>query len=109
MWGPVAESVFAALGRGRPAAEAPEVVFASLGSMAGRLANVPSELLRSRRIRIVGSGLGSVPVGAVGEQVARFLVAVRDARIEVPYVSFALEHVADAWAYHGQARPVIVP
>lgn len=108
LWGPVAEAAFAALGRGGDAPGA-NTSYVQIGTMAGLNASMPGEVLRSRPIRITGSGMGSVSpeemLGEVPEIMARFA----DGSLEVPYASFPLSRVGEAWAHTGRSRAVIVP
>ncbi|ROP37157.1 quinone oxidoreductase family protein [Saccharothrix texasensis] len=108
LWGPVAEAAFAAVGRGGADAEA-DTAYVQIGSLAGARASLPGELLRSRRIRISGSGAGSVSVeemlAAAPEVMARFA----DGSLSVPYTAYPLSRVGDAWAHTGRSRAVVVP
>ncbi|WP_240973996.1 zinc-binding alcohol dehydrogenase family protein [Nonomuraea composti] len=105
VWGPVAEAAFAALGRtGRSALD-----YVQIGSLAGGEAALPASLLRSRPIRISGSGAGSVSkaamIAAFPEVIARFA----DGTFDAPYTAFPLSRVGEAWAHQGPTRAVVVP
>ncbi|XVS66462.1 zinc-binding dehydrogenase [Actinosynnema sp. CA-299493] len=108
LWGPVAEAAFAALGRGGADTEA-DTAYVQIGSLAGPEASLPGDLLRGRRIRISGSGAGSVPVermlAAAPEVMARFA----DGSLRVPYTAYPLSRVGEAWAHTGRSRAVVVP
>jgi NADPH:quinone reductase-like Zn-dependent oxidoreductase len=58
VWGPVAETAFAALGRQRPGEDSGDIKYVQIGALAGAEAAVPSSLLRSRKLTISGSGAG---------------------------------------------------
>ncbi|MBR7836517.1 zinc-binding alcohol dehydrogenase family protein [Actinospica durhamensis] len=58
VWGAPAEAMFAALSGRQQADE--EIEYVQIGALAGMEAALPATLLRSRRIRVRGSGLGSV-------------------------------------------------
>jgi hypothetical protein len=61
LWGPVAEAAFTALATtGRRDDNTAGVAHVQIGSRAGERAAVPAALLRSRKIRVTGSGAGSV-------------------------------------------------
>ncbi|GAB3570767.1 zinc-binding alcohol dehydrogenase family protein [Amycolatopsis endophytica] len=106
VWGPVAEAAFAALGG--TGAEDP-VDYVQIGSLAGTEAALPAALLRSRRIRITGSGAGSVSkarmITAFPDMLARFA----DGTFDVPYTVYPLSRVGEAWAHEGRTRAVVVP
>ena len=109
VWGPVAEAAFAALqppGTGDPD---DDVAYLQIGSLAGPQASVPASLLRSRRIRLQGSGLGSVPQETLVAAVPRVLAALADGRLTIEAVPFGFGRVAQAWEYAGPGRAVVVP
>ncbi len=64
-------------------------------------------LLRSRRIRLAGSGAGSVSkvrmIAGVPEIIARF----GDGTFDAPYAVHRLSHVGEAWAHQGRTRAVV--
>nr|WP_311131914.1 hypothetical protein [Nonomuraea gerenzanensis]SBO96241.1 Quinone oxidoreductase [Nonomuraea gerenzanensis] len=108
VWGSVAEAAFAALGRTGTDDSEP-IDYVQIGSLAGAEAALPAALLRSRRIRISGSGAGSVSkaemIAAFPDIIARF----GDGTFDVPYTTFPLSRVGEAWAHQGRTRAVIVP
>jgi NADPH:quinone reductase-like Zn-dependent oxidoreductase len=97
VWGAPAETVFEALARFEREEDEVDISYAQIGSLAGLTAALPSVLLRSRRIKVVGSGLGSVStatlVGAMPEYVAR----IAEGRVEVPVETYPISEVARAW------------
>ena len=54
VWGPVAETAFAALGRRGLGEDTADIRYVQIGSLAGAEAAVPSALLRSRKLTISG-------------------------------------------------------
>ncbi|GAA2207334.1 zinc-binding alcohol dehydrogenase family protein [Nonomuraea monospora] len=109
VWGPVAEAAFAALG-GKPRPDDDSTIsYVQIGSLAGTEAALPAALLRSRRIRISGSGAGSVSkaemIAAFPDIIARFA----DGTFDAPYTAYPLSRVGEAWAHQGHTRAVIVP
>ncbi|TYB66838.1 zinc-binding alcohol dehydrogenase family protein [Nonomuraea sp. PA05] len=109
VWGPVAEATFAALaGRTRMDDDSTAIDYVQIGSLAGPEAALPAALLRSRRIRISGSGAGSVSkaemIAAFPELIARFA----DGTFDVPYTAYPLSRVGEAWAHQGRTRAVVV-
>jgi NADPH:quinone reductase-like Zn-dependent oxidoreductase len=108
VWGSVAEAAFAALG-GDGADDGELVDYVQIGSLAGAEAALPAALLRSRRIRISGSGAGSTSktrlIAALPEIIDRFA----DGTFDVPYTVYPLSRVGEAWAHQGRTRAVVVP
>lgn len=109
VWGPVAETAFAVLARRGLEDDTADITYTQIGAMAGPDARVPAELLRSRRIRIVGSGAGSTSSDRILAELPRLLQLIADGRLAVPYTAFPMARVADAWAHRGPSRAVIVP
>lgn len=111
VWGAPAESMFAALRRRGLAEDSADISYVQIGSLAGPDAAVPSTLLRSRRIRISGSGAGSASIAALIEQLPVYMGLIADGRVRVPVRMFSLPQVSDAWAAaHGSGtRVVVVP
>lgn len=109
LWGPVAEAAFAALGRSRGADERADIAYVQIGSMAGAEASVPAALLRSRRLRITGSGLGSVRRERLVATMPHVMQAIADGVLTPRAVPFGIEDAAAAWAYAGPGRAVVVP
>jgi len=108
VWGPVAEMAFAALSRPGLESDAAGTVYTEIGSLAGRTAAVPAELLRSRPFLLVGSGAGSVLLERMVAEFPHVIGAIADGRLAVPYTAFPFDRVADAWAHEGD-RAVLVP
>jgi len=111
VWGPVAEAMFAALGRRGLHEERSDISYIEIGALAGQEASVPAALLRSRRLRISGSGAGSGSVSAIRAQVPVYMQMIADGRVTVPTRTFPLAQVTAGWAAarDGGPRVVIVP
>ena len=109
LWGPVAELAFAALQRRGLDEDVADITYTQIGGVAGATAALPASLLRSRRIRVVGSGAGSTTTERMVAQLPRLLAMIADGRIQVPYRAFRLEDAAEAWSYRGPGRAVLVP
>ena len=105
VWGEPAEAAFDALGRTDIGAD---IAYVQIGSMAGTEASLPASLLRSRRIRIFGSGLGSASLPEVMAQVPVYMKLIADRRVEVPTRAFALSMIADAWLENESGRRTLV-
>jgi len=111
VWGAPAEAMFAALGRRGLGEDTADIAYVEIGALAGPEASVPSALLRSRRIRISGSGAGSASVSAIVGQLPAYMRLIADGRVHVPTRTFPLTRIAEAWAAardSGQ-RAVVVP
>ncbi|MEV0367845.1 zinc-binding alcohol dehydrogenase family protein [Nocardia fusca] len=109
VWGTVAEAAFAALGSSGPADSSVPVDYVQIGSLAGTEALLPAALLRSRRIRVSGSGLGSVSKEQMIAEVPAILARFADGTFDAPYTAYPLSRVGEAWAHQGRTRAVIVP
>jgi NADPH:quinone reductase-like Zn-dependent oxidoreductase len=114
VWGAPAEAAFAALGRGGLEEDTADVSYIEIGSLAGADASLPASLLRSRRIRISGSGAGSASISELVGQVPVYMGLIADGSVQVPTRTFPLSRVRDAWAAAAgeggpASRAVIVP
>jgi NADPH:quinone reductase-like Zn-dependent oxidoreductase len=111
VWGLPAEAMFAALAQHGLHEDSADIAYIQIGAGAGPEASVPAALLRSRRIRITGSGAGSASVSAVIAQLPAYIQLIADGRVQVPTQTFPLSRIADAWtaARDSGPRVVIVP
>lgn len=108
VWGPVAETAFRALGLAEGTGG---TSYVQIGALGGAEAAVPSALLRSRRVTISGSGLGSVPPAQIKAQIPEYIGLIGDGSVQVPYRTFPLSDIGAAWAASAQSGPrvVVVP
>lgn len=111
VWGAPAEAAFHALGRRGLNEDSSDIAYVQIGAVAGPEASVPSTLLRSRKIRISGSGAGSASIAEIMTQIPVYMQLIADGRVDVPTRPFPLSRVADAWtaAAGGGPRVVVVP
>lgn len=109
VWGPVAETAFAALGRSGLDEDKSDISYIQIGALAGREAAVPASLLRSRRITLSGSGAGSVSTKQLLALLPQLMELIADGTLEIPYTAYPLSRIADAWAHTGHSRAVVVP
>ncbi|HTX57748.1 MAG TPA: zinc-binding alcohol dehydrogenase family protein [Candidatus Acidoferrales bacterium] len=111
LWGGAAERAFAALARRGLDEDSADIAYVQIGAMAGPDARVPSSLLRSRRIRISGSGAGSASIAEIMKQVPVYMQLISDGKIDVPSKTFPLSAIAQAWSISSSDphRAVIVP
>jgi NADPH:quinone reductase-like Zn-dependent oxidoreductase len=110
VWGPAAEAAFQALGRRGLDEDSADISYIEIGAMAGANASVPASLLRSRRIRISGSGAGSGSVADMLRQIPPYMTLIADGRVDVPTVQYPLSAIAEAWqTTGGGTRAVLIP
>ncbi|MGN9787836.1 hypothetical protein ACTMTF_40880 [Nonomuraea sp. ZG12] len=109
VWGPVAEATFAVLGKTGTDDDSAVIDYVQIGSLAGTEAALPAALLRSRRIRISGSGTGSVSKAEMISELPRILARFADGTFDAPYTAYPLSRVGEAWAHQGRTRAVVVP
>jgi NADPH:quinone reductase-like Zn-dependent oxidoreductase len=111
VWGAPAEAAFAALARRGLEEDDADISYVQIGALAGPEAAVPAALLRSRRIRITGSGAGAASVEMIMAELPGYLQMIAEGRVEVPVRVFPLSAVTDAWAASARCgeRVVVVP
>lgn len=109
MWGPVAETAFAALGRRGLGDGAAGISYVQIGSLGGLDARVPAALPRSRRIRISGSGAGSTSTEDMVRELPAVMALIADGTFDVPCTAYPLRRVGEAWTHAGRDRAVVVP
>jgi NADPH:quinone reductase-like Zn-dependent oxidoreductase len=111
VWAAPAEATFLALGRHGLEEDPADIAYVQIGALAGPEASLPASLLRSRRMRISGSGAGSASLTDLLAQVPVYMRLIADGRVEIPVRTFPLSRIADAWNAAGQGGPrvVVVP
>ncbi|NUP01147.1 MAG: zinc-binding alcohol dehydrogenase family protein [Nonomuraea sp.] len=80
-----------------------------IGSIAGATAPIPSVALRSARLQIVGSGIGSVPARDILAELPELASAVAAGEIDVRARAVPLDQVAQTWDAETGDRIVFVP
>jgi NADPH:quinone reductase-like Zn-dependent oxidoreductase len=108
LWGAPAESAFAALGRRGLEADRADISYVQIGAAAGSQASVPAALLRSRKLRITGSGAGSASLTDIIAEIPRYLELISDGAVDVPVRTFPLSMVSEAWEAAERGRPRVV-
>jgi NADPH:quinone reductase-like Zn-dependent oxidoreductase len=111
VWGAPAEATFAALARRGLGEDDADISYVQIGALAGPEAAVPSALLRSRRIKISGSGSGSASLEMIIRELPGYMQLIADGKVDVPVRTFPLSRIADAWpaSRDSSARTVITP
>lgn len=111
LWSTPAQTAFAVLARRGLEEDTANIAYVQIGAMAGPDAAVPAALLRSRRIRISGSGAGSASIADVMAQIPVYMQLIADRKIDIPTQTFALSSISEAWIAPAESRRriVIVP
>jgi hypothetical protein len=86
-----------------------DIAYVEIGSLAGQDAVLPAALLRSRRIRVTGSGAGSVPKEELLAEVPAVLDLFARGSFDAAYTAYPISRAAEAWAHQGRTRAVLVP
>ncbi len=107
LWGRTAELLLIAGAKaGRDLAP---IRYVQVGSISGENISLPSAVLRSSAITLMGSGMGSVPIGRYVKAIEQFLQAAVPARFEIVTKAIPLSGVGRNWAMDSKARIVFVP
>lgn len=110
VWGSAAEAAFGALARRGMGDDDADITYTQIGSLGGPTAALPGSLLRSRRIRIVGSGAGSSSTQLIMAELPQLMGLITDGTLSVPYTPYSFDQAAEAWAAaSGARRAVITP
>jgi len=80
-----------------------------IGSIAGETAPIPSVALRSARLQIVGSGIGSVPARDFVAELPEMAAAVAEGALDVRARAVPLARISEAWTSKTTDRIVLVP
>jgi hypothetical protein len=80
-----------------------------IGSVGGLQAAIPSAALRSTRLQIVGSGIGSVPGRDYLTELPSLAAAIADHAFDIEARAVPLADVERAWASPSTDRVVLVP
>jgi NADPH:quinone reductase-like Zn-dependent oxidoreductase len=108
LWSAPAESTFAALAKRGLEADRADIAYVQIGAAAGPEAAVPAALLRSRKLRITGSGAGSASLSDIIAEIPRYIQLISDGTVDVPVRTFPLSQVSEAWAAAERGRPRVV-
>lgn len=115
LWGTPAEQVLTALGNTGLGAGYHRTRYVQIGSMAGPTISLPSAILRSAGVEMVGLGLGSITDEAKARAADRILPALftmaAAGTLRVDVQPHPLSDVAAVWSGHAPAgtRVVLVP
>jgi D-arabinose 1-dehydrogenase-like Zn-dependent alcohol dehydrogenase len=111
LWASVAETAFASLARRGLEEDTADIAYVQIGAIAGPEAAVPAALLRSRRIRISGSGTGSAQIADIMAEVPVYMQLIADRSVDIPTKTVTLSSISQAWtaSADGADRIVVVP
>jgi NADPH:quinone reductase-like Zn-dependent oxidoreductase len=108
VWGPVAETAFAALARSGFGEDDADIKYVQIGALGGPEAAVPSALLRSRKLTISGSGAGSVTAASIATQIPAYIKLIAEGSVQVPFRTFPLSDAGTAWTASSDSGPRVV-
>ncbi|MYQ52046.1 MULTISPECIES: quinone oxidoreductase family protein [unclassified Streptomyces] len=108
VWGAPAADAMLPLLKARADRGAP-LTWIQIGSIAGATAPIPSAALRAARLRIVGSGIGSVSPADFIAEFPELAAAVTDGTLDVQARPVPLADIARSWDEETGERLVFVP
>jgi NADPH:quinone reductase-like Zn-dependent oxidoreductase len=82
--------------------------FVSIGSVAGPEIALPSAVLRSSRIELIGSGLGSIPIERLTSSISALLTAAGSGRLTVATRAVPLAEIGAAWTAPDDGRRIVI-
>jgi NADPH:quinone reductase-like Zn-dependent oxidoreductase len=106
LWGESAERLLIAGAKAGP--DAVPIRFVQVGSVSGGEISLPSAVLRSSAIELMGSGIGSIPLERLVTAIGGVLHAAAQDGFALPARAMALAEVEQAWALEGE-RVVLTP
>ena len=95
LWGPSARALLIA--GARAGAEAVPIRFVQVGSMSASEITLPSAVLRSSAIELMGSGIGSVPLAGLVEAIRGVMLAAVPGGFRIETKAVPLSDVERAW------------
>ena len=96
LWGASAEQLLAAAARAAP--EAVPIRFIQIGAVSGATLALPSAVLRSSSIALMGSGIGSIPMPRLLHAIGQVLAAAVPGQFQVAVNRVPLAQVEQHWA-----------
>lgn len=108
LWGMSAETLLIAAAKAAP--EGVPIRYVQIGSIGGASINLPSAVLRSSALQLMGSGIGSIPFHNLLKAIQGVLEAAPAAGFNIATKSLPLAEVANAWRIEdAEPRVVLVP
>ncbi|MFJ8751932.1 zinc-binding dehydrogenase [Streptomyces sp. NPDC102441] len=108
VWGAPAADAMLPMLTARADRSAP-LTWVQIGSMAGASAPIPSAALRAARLKIVGSGIGSVAPSDFIAELPGLAKTVTEGALYVQARAVPLARIAQAWSEKTSERLVFVP
>lgn len=105
LWGKSAERLLVAAAKAAP--EAVPIRFVQIGALSGADITLPSVVLRSSAIALMGSGIGSVPIEPLVACIRALLDAVVPAGFKIATKPVPLADVEWAWAEDNSTRRTV--
>jgi NADPH:quinone reductase-like Zn-dependent oxidoreductase len=105
LWGKSAEALLIAAAKAAP--EARPIRFVQIGSVSGADISLPSAVLRSSAIELMGSGIGSIPLERLIACVGDLLQAAVPANLKIATAAVPLSDLEQAWALDDSARRTV--
>lgn len=105
LWGKSAERLLIAAAKAGP--EAVPIRFVQIGSISGSDITLPSAVLRSSAISLMGSGIGSIPMERLVACAGALLHAAVPAGLQIAAKPVPLAEVERAWAEDDSARRTV--
>lgn len=105
LWGKSAERLLIA--GAKAGAEAVPIRFVQVGSASGSDITLPSAVLRSSAIELMGSGIGSVPLAGFVRSIHGLLQATVPAGFKIATRSVPLSEVEQAWSKDDSTRRTV--
>jgi len=96
LWGPITADVMADIAGSRSDPGKP-LTWIEIGSVAGASAEVPSAALRAVRLRIVGSGQGSVPTRDILAEIPSLVDEITSGTFHIDARAVPLADIETAW------------
>ncbi|MBN9220104.1 MAG: zinc-binding alcohol dehydrogenase family protein [Mesorhizobium sp.] len=106
LWGKSAERLLVAAAKVGP--EAVPIRFVQIGSISGSDITLPSAVLRSSAISLMGSGVGSIPMQRLVAYVGELFAAVIPAGLRISAKPVPLADVEQAWLENDGARRTVL-
>ena len=105
LWGPSAEQILIAAAKaGR---DAVPIRFVQIGSTSSQDITLPSAVLRSSAIELMGSGIGSIPLDRIVSAISELLQATGPAGLQIDTTPVPLRDVERAWREDDSRRRTV--
>jgi NADPH:quinone reductase-like Zn-dependent oxidoreductase len=106
LWGKSAEQLLIA--GARAGTEAVPIRFVQVGSASGSNISLPSAVLRSSAIELLGSGIGSIPLERILEAIRELLQATVAGGFQIAVSPVTLSKVAEVWGENDRTRRTVL-